>query len=156
MNTINTKEKIQEEVIELAEKIKAAYAPSAGVCELAEKINAVIFESDDEAPAASHNEVKADHTKAALKQNALKWDLIEYFYSEFDERGILEAFDELLILIKIFAEENATNEYGVTPKAWTYAQYIAGLLVSIDEESDQARAISFLENPVNTFEEWKQ
>lgn len=153
MNTPDT----TKEVIALAEKIKARLELDEETDEIAARIYAAIFESDDleEAPEEDLKEVKNDPTKAALYHHSLEWDLTEYFYKIFDERGIMATFTELLILIEIFAEENAALEYDATPKAWTYARHIAALIASLEFEEDQQRAINFLENPADRFENFK-
>ena len=90
--------------------------------------------------------------KAALKHDILEINLTEYFYKIFDDRGIMATFDELLTLIEMFAEECAALEYDARPKAWTYARCIAALIASLEFDEDQQRAINFLEDPADRFE----
>ena len=153
MNTPDT----TKEVIALAEKIKAKYELEEETDNIAARIYAAIFESDDleEAPEEDLEEVKTDPIKAALNHHSLEWDLTEYFYKIFDDRGIMATFDELLTLIEMFAEECAALEYDARPKAWTYARSIAALIASLEFEEDQQRAINFLENPADRFENFK-
>lgn len=154
MNTPDT----TKEVIALAEKIKARLGLEEETNDIAARICTAIFESDDleEAPEEDLEEVKTDSIKAALNHHSLEWDLTEYFYKIFvDERAVMATFDELLTLIEMFAEESAALEYDATPKAWTYARHIAALIASLEFEEDQQRAINFLENPADRFENFK-
>lgn len=147
-NTLN------KEVIALAEKIKAKYELEEETNDIAARICTAIFESDDleEAPEEDLKEAKKDFIKAALKHDILEINLTEYFYKIFDDRGIMATFDELLTLIEMFAEECAALEYDATPKAWTYARCIAALIASLEFDEDQQRAINFLEDPADRFE----
>ena len=146
MNNNNT---LNKEVIALAEKIKAKYELEEETDNIAARICAAIFESDDleEAP----KEDLEEPIKAALKHDILEINLTEYFYKLFDDRGIMATFDELLTLIEMFAEECAALEYDATPKAWTYARCIAALIASLEFDEDQQRAINFLEDPADRF-----
>lgn len=145
---------LNKEVIALAEKIKAKYELEEETDDIAARICAAIFESDDleEAPEEDLKETKKDLIKAALKHDILEINLTEYFYKIFDDRGIMATFDELLTLIEMFAEECAALEYDATPKAWTYARCIAALIASLEFDEDQQRAINFLEDPADRFE----
>lgn len=128
---MNTKEKTTIEVI--AKEIKSNYALDDDINEIEKRIGKVI--ANDEQPAAFE-------------------ELAKYFYMALDEDGVIMTFDELINLLEMFAEEE--TYYCNTPKSYTYARYIAGLITSIADDNDQARAISFLEDPENPFEEWRK
>lgn len=124
---------LKKEFIDLAEKIREKYALEDDIDEITSRVKIAV---EDKTPLFSFE------------------DLAEYFEAVLEEKGIMTTFDEMLTLANIFADENA--QFCNIPKAYTYARYIAGLITSIADENDQARAIGFLENPEMPFTEWIQ
>ena len=123
----------ERKITTISENLKIKYALDDDISEIEKRIEKVI--ANDEQPAKFE-------------------ELAEYFSKALDEDGVIMTFDELINLLEMFAEEEL--HYCNTPKSYTYARYIAGLITSIADDNDQARAISFLEDPENPFEEWKQ
>ena len=106
-----TKDNLQEEVIELAEKIKAAYAPTTEVCELAERINAVILESDEQKEALTITKADQISILEIMANYGVYVDIKERLFEtlsaclEDPSEETFEMFDEIAAEINLYSGE---------------------------------------------------